>query len=126
MRETMKESKLPLPEFEQKGVEGGAFAVRVTLRNNVKFRKALVDSAVHAAIGESLLRNLNDRERLIINFVAANGQINVSQCQRQLELSRWQAAKMLLMSMVQKNLLKYYKESTVERSRSYFTLPGKD
>jgi len=122
MRDTMAEFKLPKPEFEQKGADGGAFAVRVTLRNNVKFRKALVDSAVHAVVAESLLRSLDQRERMVLNFVATNGQINVSQCQRQLEMSRWHTAKRLLMAMVRKGLLRYHKTSSKERSQSFFTL----
>ena len=122
MRDTMTESKLPLPEFEQKGTDGGAFAVRVTLRNNVKFRKALVDSTVHGALDESQLRNLDERERMVLNFIAENGQINVSQCQRQLAISRWHTAKRLLIGMTRKGLLKYQKQSDVDRSRSFFTL----
>jgi ATP-dependent DNA helicase RecG len=122
MRETMAESKLPLPEFEQKGTAGGAFGVRVTLRNNVKFRKALVDSTVHASIDESKLRNLDDRERMVLNFIAENGRINVSQCQRQLTMSRWHTAKTLLTAMTRKGLLKHRKPSGVDRSRSFFTL----
>ena len=125
MRDTMTESKLPLPEFEQKGAEGGAFAVRVTLRNNVKFRKALVDATVHAMIGESLLRSLDQRERMVLNFVAENGQINVSQCQRQLEMPRWHTAKRLLVSMVRKRLLRYHKLSSVDRGPAFFTLAAR-
>jgi ATP-dependent DNA helicase RecG len=122
MRDTMTESKLPLPEFEQKGTDGGAFAVRVTLRNNVNYRKALVDSKVHDTIDESRLRDVDERERMVLNFIADNGQINVSQCQRQLGMSRWHTAKRLLIAMTRKRLLKYHKQSDVDRSRSFFTL----
>jgi hypothetical protein len=58
----------------------------------------------------------------VLNFIADNGQINVSQCQRQLGMSRWHTAKRLLIAMTRKRLLKYHKQSDVDRSRSFFTL----
>jgi ATP-dependent DNA helicase RecG len=123
MRDTMAEYKLPKPEFEQKHSDAGSYSVRVTLRNNIKFRKVLLDSALSRVLTETLLRSLDQRERMVLNFVAENGHINVSQCQRQLELARWHTAKRFLMTMVRKGLLKYHKTSEVERSRSFFTLP---
>ncbi len=123
MRDIMAEYKLPTPEFEQKGADGGTFAVRVTLRNNVKFRKVLPDARLRGLLAESRLKSLNQRERMVLNFVVENTHINVSQCQRQLEMARWHTAKRFLMGMVLKGLLKYHKASPVDRSRSFFSLP---
>ena len=122
IRDTMAESKLPTPLFEQRESEGGPHSVRVTLKNNMKFRKVLLDSALSQVLSEELLRSLNQRERMVLNFVAENTEINVSQCQRQLEMPRWHTAKRFLMGMVKKELLKYHKTSEVERSRTFFTL----
>lgn len=122
MRATMAEYKLPQPQFEQKGADGGSHAVRVTLRNNVKFRKALVDSRIGQVLGESLLRSLDQRERMVLNFIAENGTINVSECQRQLQLSRWHTAKRFLLKMVSRQILRYVKTSQADRSRTYFVI----
>jgi ATP-dependent DNA helicase RecG len=123
MRDTMAEYRLPKPEFEQKSADGGTYAVRVTLRNDSKFRKALPDARLSGLLGESILKSLDERERIVLNFVVENRHINVSQCQRQLEMARWHTAKRLLIGMVRKGLLKYHKVSPVDRSRSFFTLP---
>ena len=124
MRDTMTESKLPTPEFEQKSASGGAHSVKVTLRNNIKFRKALVDASLSHVLTEPLLKSLNQRERMVLNFIAENGSINVSQCQRQLEIARWHTSKRFLIGMVKKGLLSYAKSSEKDRSRSSFSLPA--
>jgi ATP-dependent DNA helicase RecG len=124
MRDTMAEYKLPSPQFEQKHSDAGSYSVRVTLRNNIKLRKVLLDSSLNRIVSESLFSSLSQRERMVLNFIAENHHINVSQCQRQLEMARWHTAKRFLMGMVRKKLLKYHKTYSVERSRSFFTLPG--
>jgi len=123
MRDSMAESRLPMPEFEQKTASGGSYSVRVTLKNNIKLRKAAVDASLGTVLAESLLRSLTQRERMVLNFVAENGSINVSQCQRQLELARWHTAATALRKMVGRGLLRYEKLSAKERGKSHFVLP---
>ena len=123
MRDTMAEQKLPGPRFEQKNSEVGSYTVRVTLLNNIKVRRVLLDSSLNRIVSESLFASLSERERMVLNFVAVNRYINVSQCQRQLEMARWHTAKRFLMTMVKKKLLDYHKSSNIERGRSFFTLP---
>ena len=124
MRDTMAESKLPLPEFEQKTASGGSYSVRVTLQNNIKFRKAAVDASLSTVLSESLLQTLTERERMVLNFVAKNREINVSQCQKQLEFARWHTAANTLKKMVGRGLLRYEKLSAKERGKSRYVLPA--
>jgi len=112
-----------MPEFEQKTASGGSYSVRVTLKNNIKLRKAAVDASLGTVLAESLLRSLTQRERMVLNFVAENGSINLSQCQRQLELARWHTAATTLRKMVGRGLLRYEKLSAKERGKSHFVLP---
>lgn len=123
MRDTMAEHKLPTPEFQQKASSAGYYTVRVTLRNNVKQRKAWVDSALRDVVGEPILKSLRENERIVMNFVCENGSINVSECQRLLSLKRWHNAKVLLMGLVKRKLLLYQKVSRAERGKSYFKIP---
>src|SRR4051812_24391303 len=58
-----------------------------------------LDSSLNRVVSESLFASLNEYERMVLNFLAVNGDINVSQCQRQLGLARWHTAKRLLMGM---------------------------
>jgi ATP-dependent DNA helicase RecG len=80
MRDTMAQENLPAPEFSQKDI--GHPIVRVTLRNNVKQRRVWVDSTVSHIIGEIKSSELSEEEMRVINYVAENGSINVTQCQR--------------------------------------------
>ncbi|MBN2130924.1 MAG: hypothetical protein JW741_15590 [Sedimentisphaerales bacterium] len=121
MRDTMAEHKLPKPEFEQKTADGGTYAVRVTLRNSVKTRKVFVDAVLRDILAEPLLKTLDQREKTVLSFVIENKQINVAQCQRQLEIARWHTAQRFLMKMTRKGLLRYHAPAK-ERGRSYFTL----
>ncbi|MBZ5622732.1 MAG: hypothetical protein LAQ69_28960 [Acidobacteriia bacterium] len=125
MRDTMSGMNLPPPEFKQTETGAGAATVRVTLRNNVKQRRFWIDTDVTKVLGESLLKTLSADERSILNFIVVNGRINVSQCQRQVRsIARWHSAKQLLMKMVGKGLLEYHKDSPIERSPAFFTLPS--
>lgn len=104
MRQMMKEMNLPSPEFEVRGAEHSYPFVRVVLRNNIKQRKIWIDAEVTALVAEKIVGELSDGEKRVINWVAENGSINVSQAQRLTDRS-WPSANTLLKKLAQKSIL---------------------
>lgn len=97
MLKLMQASDLPAPELRQKEV--GHSVVRVILRNNIKQRKLLIDSAIAAKIiSPDVYKTLIEDERNIINHVAEYGQINTSQAVR-ITGRGWKSAHWLLMKL---------------------------
>ena len=103
MRETMRAMNLPEPEFRQAETTVSPL-VRVILRNNVKQRRAWVDSDVSSIIGEAMVRELTEDEKRAINFVAEYGKITVSDLQRVTQRS-WPSAKGLLDKLEARKIL---------------------
>jgi ATP-dependent DNA helicase RecG len=106
MRETMKEMNLPLPEFAAKGGESSYPLVRVVLRNNIKQRKIWIDADVTAFVAEKIVGELSDDEKRLINWVAENESINVSQAQRLTNRS-WPSANTLLKKLAMRGILSH-------------------
>ncbi len=102
MRDFMKEADLPEPEFVQKEV---AFhQVHVTLRNNIEARKTFVDADALKLLGESVYEQLSSEEKLVINFIADKGKINVSDANRVLR-KNWHTAKQILDALGERDIL---------------------
>jgi ATP-dependent DNA helicase RecG len=119
MRDTMREMGLPAPEFVQQEV--GGIIVRVTLRNNIAARKIFVDSDAAKLIGEAIFRTLTEDERQIINYLAENEFVNVSDAQRLLGRS-WPYTKKLLMRMTKRSILIHVHNKKDRDQRAYFGL----
>jgi ATP-dependent DNA helicase RecG len=102
MRNEMLGTELPAPEFSQKEV--GTHQVHVVLRNNIEARKEFVEAGALKLIGERAYERLDQQEKLVINFVAEKGHINVSDANRLL-MKDWQTAKRMLDGLVSKNIL---------------------
>jgi ATP-dependent DNA helicase RecG len=113
MRDTMLEMQLPAPEFKRKETE--YHLVRVTLRNNIKQRKVWVDADVSDVVNEVISKSLSEDERRVINFVAENGKINVSQVTRLTSIRSWPTAKKLLDKLVDRGLFARVSDETKER-----------
>jgi ATP-dependent DNA helicase RecG len=123
IRDYMKKSGLPAPVFAQK--ELGNTLVQVTLKNDVDHRKAFVDTEAFNILGELLSKSLDDSERRIVNFVAENRTINVTQAVNLIN-RRWQACKKILTSLVTKGVLDHIHSNTIERDAfQYYTLKKK-
>lgn len=103
MRDSMIASRLPKPEFEQKDINFGL--VRVTLRNDIKHRRVWVDKDASAILGAAIAQTLSPNEKKVVNFVAEYGDISVSQAHRLTGLKTWHAAKKLLLSLKERNIL---------------------
>jgi len=120
IRDYMKKMKLPEPEFAQKEV-GGAL-VQVTLRNDIEHRKVFIDSDAFRVLGEKLSRGLSEYERRMVNFVAENRTINVTQASRLIG-RRWAYAKKILTKLTEKGVFDHVHDDAIERdSFAYYTL----
>jgi ATP-dependent DNA helicase RecG len=119
MRDTMRDMSLPAPEFAQKEI--GGVVVRVTLRNNIAARKIFVDSDAAKLIGEAIFKTLTEDERRIINYLAEQSVINVSDAQRLIGKS-WPYASKLLKSMAGRSILNHFHNGTDRDQRAFFSL----
>jgi ATP-dependent DNA helicase RecG len=115
MRDTMAEMKLPHPEFEQKDFNYAL--VRVTLRNDIARRKKWIDRDASALIGAAISNMLDQHELRVINFIAENSQISVSQAQR-LTGKSWPAASKTLKGLVDRGILEAVRKAGAERDPS--------
>ena len=125
MRDDMAGMKLPPPEFRQVESGSGYAQVIVTLRNHIEQRKVWVDADASKVLGNAIAKNLTGDEKRIVNFIAENGTINVTQCHRLIATTKkWHAAKRVLQKMVDRGLLRHVHSETVKRdSKAYYTLP---
>lgn len=112
MRDSMKVLNLPTPEFAQK--QFGTPVVTVTLRNNVKQRRAWIDKDASSLVGEVVWASLSENDRRVINFIAEHFQITVSGVQRLTSLS-WPASNKLLENLKYKGIVDNIRKENVER-----------
>jgi ATP-dependent DNA helicase RecG len=76
-------------------------------------------------LGESLAKSLDEQERRIVNFVAENRTINVTQTGKLIG-RRWQACKKILGHLVDRGILDHVHSQKVERDAfQYYTLKKK-
>lgn len=123
IRDYMKKSGLPAPIFAQKEI-GGAL-VQVILKNDINHRKAYVDTDAFNILGEALAKSLDDNERRIVNFIAENRTINVTQTVNLIN-RRWQACKKILTALVERGILDHFHSKSIERDAfQYYTLRKK-
>lgn len=123
IRDTMVGMQLPEPEFRQSEI--GHSIVRVTLRNNIKQRRAWIDQDVSQIVGESLAADLTEDEKRALNWLAEHGKISISDANKLLGLS-WPAARQLLLGLAKKRILQYVRfrplEHNVRDQRAFFRL----
>lgn len=117
IRDQMLELSLPAPEFLQKEISHAL--VQVTLRNNIKQRKVWIDSDASAIVGEALSKVLSEDERRVVNFLAENEIINVSQVQR-LTRRSWPYSKKLLGRFETMGLVEHYRREQFNRDPQAF------
>jgi predicted HTH transcriptional regulator len=102
MRDSMRRSDLPEPEFVQQEV--GEALVRVTLRNNHRMREKWIDSDAAAVVGPILAKTLSKDENRLINFCAEHGAIKARQAEL-LTGKTWQTADGILKGLVEKRIM---------------------
>ena len=124
IRDSMLGLGLPEPEFGEKDVSYAL--VRVTLRNSIKQRMVWIDSEVSPIVGEAISKLLTDHERRVINFLAENETINVSQVQRLTQRS-WPSAKKLLEHLAEMGLLEHHRRNDLDRDpQAYYALADRN
>ncbi len=123
IRDTMKRMALPEPEFKLSEV--GHTLVRVTLRNNIKQRRAWIDQDVSQIVSEAIAESLTEDEKRVLNWLAERGQISISDANKLLGFS-WPAAQKLLLGLATKRILQYVRFRPYEHNkrdpRAYFRL----
>ncbi len=123
IRDSMAEWKLPAPEFKQSEI--GHSIVRVTLRNNIKQRRAWIDKDVSSLVSEAIAADLAEEDKRVLNFAAEHGRITVSEAGKLLDIS-WQTAKNRLIHLAQKRILQYIRfrayEKDMRDQKAYFRL----
>jgi len=123
IRDSMAANRLPAPIFSQKEI--GSVLVQVTLKNDVEHRRVFVDTDAFKILGEALSKDLDEHERRIVNFIAENRTINVTQAGNLIN-KRWQRCKTILTRLVDKGILDYFTDPKIERDSSqYYTLKKK-
>jgi ATP-dependent DNA helicase RecG len=130
MRSSMIDFKLPEPEWKQRDGKGDPeperqhYTVVVTLRNDKKQRKVWVDSDVAHILGTRIASTLDEDEKRIVNFIAENDRINVTQAAR-VTGGRWATTKQLLVSLEDRGIVKRVKRPELIRdAQSFYTLNG--
>jgi hypothetical protein len=119
--------ELPKPEFKQSST--GPLTVRVTLRNNIKQRRAWIDKDVSRIVSEAIAADLTEDEKRVLNWTAEHGAVTISDAIRLLGL-HWRRAKSLLLGLVGKRIFQYirFKElkKDVRDSKAFFRLRSGD
>lgn len=127
IRDTMAEMQLPAPEFKQD--EDGAAIVRVTLRNNVKQRRAWIDHDVSKLISEAIAAALTEDENRAVNLAAENGSITVSDANKLLDIT-WHSARKLLFGLARKRVFQYVRfrefKKNMRDPKAFFRLRSYD
>lgn len=123
IRDAMKKMALPEPEFKQSEI--GHSLVRVTLRNNIKQRRAWIDQDVSNIVSETIAADLTESEKRVLNWVAEHQKIGISDANKLLKLS-WPAAQQLLLGLATKRILQYIRfkpfEHNVRDQKAFFRL----
>jgi ATP-dependent DNA helicase RecG len=124
MRDTMKAANLPEPVFAEKQIDFSR--VRVTLKNNIDQRREWVDTDAVAIVGAAIAASLGEDEKRILNFVAENKTINVTQAVRITSLA-WETAKAKLEALADRRILERVHRTDIERDpKAHYRLTGKD
>lgn len=117
MRDEMRQSNLPDPIFVQK--QAGTFKITVTLKNNVEHRRLYVRTEVAGVINPDVYSTLTESEKLIVNYLAENAKINVTDAG--LVIARgWRGGSAVLKSLEAKGIIERSPGKYRSRQRFYF------
>jgi ATP-dependent DNA helicase RecG len=119
MRHLMEQCGLPVPKFRQESDRMSK--VVVTLRNNIEQRKTWIDRDLTRHVGETLARSLSAHEIRILNYLAENGRMTVSDAHRITGLKTWHGARKVMEHLLGKGLVKEIK-TRVRDPKAHFML----
>ena len=112
----MQEANLPEPTFVQK--TSGVFQVSVTLRNNIEARKTFVRAEIQDVVSRAIFEALSPDEKLIINFLADRGSLNVTDTGLLIGKD-WRATKAILDTLEEKKIVERTPGKERNRHRRY-------
>ncbi|PJI55824.1 hypothetical protein CTI14_01640 [Methylobacterium radiotolerans] len=102
MRQDMRAANLPDPKFAQKQI--GTFQVSVTLENDHEHRRQYVRSEAAESINPEIYATLTEREKMIVNYLADQDTINVTDAGLVIGKG-WRPAKKVLDSLHKKKII---------------------
>jgi ATP-dependent DNA helicase RecG len=117
MRDSMREANLPDPKFAQKQI--GTFQVTVTLENDVEHRKLYVRTEAAAAINPEVYASLSESERMIVNYLADNARVNITDAGL-VVAKGWRQTQRLLADLEKKGVLARSAGKHRSKHRFYF------
>ena len=117
MREGMRQADLPDPIFVQRTT--GQFQVTVTLKNDHEHRKLFVRDEAAVAINSEIYESLTESEKMIVNFLADRGKVNVTDAGLIIGLD-WRRTKIVLDDLEKKKVISRSSGKTRSRHRFYF------
>lgn len=119
MRDEMQGDDLPPPVFEQKVI--GNAQVHVVLRNDYDARKTFVDESAVKMLGRSTFDRLKPQEKMVINYLAEQKRLNVTEAHSILRCD-WRTAKNMLDRMVDARLLERVSNGSKRDSKAFYRM----
>jgi ATP-dependent DNA helicase RecG len=119
IRESMKEFKLPEPQWRQEAVHG--VVVRITLNNDHAGRKRATDTDVAHHFGVEIWKRLQDHEIKILAYAYRNKIIQVSEAAR-VTGRTWQTSKKDLERLTRQGLLLFHPGEYVRDPKAHYTI----
>ena len=117
MRQDMRDANLPDPRFAQKQI--GTFQVSVTLENDQEHRRQFVRTEAAASINPELYSRLTESEKIIVNYLADQDKLNVTDAG--LVIGRdWRVTKKVLDALVDKKIISKSAGKARSRHRFYY------
>lgn len=108
MRHLMRASDLPDPEFSE--AQGPISKVMVVLHNNIEHRRVWIDTDLSSIVGSQLAAALTDEEKRVLNYLAENGKMTVSDAWRITTVKTWHTASKIMQRLSAKGLVKENKQ----------------
>lgn len=120
MQRLMQSLGLPDPEFRES--RGPMAKVTVTLRNDIEHRRVWVDRDLDGLIGEQLAKALTQGEKRVLNYLAENGRMTVSDTFRVTTVKTWHTARRIMDGLLKKGLIREVREEKIRDPKAHFVL----
>lgn len=119
IRRELQNAKLPQTQYIET-----LRSISATLQNDVVNRTNTLDSEAYKILGEAVSFSLDAEERKIVNYLAENKKINVSQALRILSTTDWHTAKGRLDRLTKRNILDFI-TTKIRDPNAHYVLKGR-
>jgi ATP-dependent DNA helicase RecG len=120
MRSLMRDLGLPDPMFRES--RGPIAQVMVTLNNDIEHRRVWVDRGLDGLVGEQLAKALTQEEKRVLNYLAENGRMTVSDTFRVTTVKTWHTARKIMDGLLNKGLIREVREPKIRDPKAHFVL----